>query len=129
MGDQAEMSSAITTPVKLGRLGNSDFRHQNKKTIYNVCKFFKDISQQPEYFSNINVHKTQKITGKVCDVHHSTVKEVCSKAFSSLSDKVYPSSRKAYKRKHHVPDINNFNKDVLCWKVYKFHGNILQHES
>jgi hypothetical protein len=54
--DQPETSSAITTPVKLDRLKKSAIRSQNKRTIYNVCKFFKDISVQPEHFSNRNVH-------------------------------------------------------------------------
>jgi hypothetical protein len=54
--DQPEKSSAVTTPVKLDRLRKSAVRSQNKRTIYNVCKFFKYISEQPEHFSNINVH-------------------------------------------------------------------------
>jgi hypothetical protein len=49
------MSSAVTTPVKLERLGISAFRSENR-IIYNVSKFFKDISEQTEHFSNINVH-------------------------------------------------------------------------
>jgi hypothetical protein len=48
MEDQPDRSSAVTTPVKLGRLGKSDIRSQNKRTIYNVYKFFKNISEQPE---------------------------------------------------------------------------------
>jgi hypothetical protein len=34
----------------------SAIRSQNKRIIYNVHKFFKDIFEQPEHFSNINVH-------------------------------------------------------------------------
>jgi hypothetical protein len=44
MEDQPEGSSAVTTPVKLGRLGKSDIRSQNKRSIYKV---FKAISEQP----------------------------------------------------------------------------------
>jgi hypothetical protein len=68
MEGQPDRSAAVTTPVRLGRLGNSDIRSQNKRTIYNVYKFFKDISEQPEHFSNINVHKTQEITVKACGI-------------------------------------------------------------
>jgi hypothetical protein len=83
MEDQADRSSAVTTPVKLDRSRKSDIRSQNKRTIYNVYKFFKDISEQPEHFSNINVHKTEEITMKACGVHCSTVQKVCNEAFSS----------------------------------------------
>jgi hypothetical protein len=48
MEDQPDRSSAITVPVKLGRSGKYDIKSQNKRTIYNVYKFFKDISEQPE---------------------------------------------------------------------------------
>jgi hypothetical protein len=122
MEDQPEGSSAVTTPVKLGRLGKSDIRIQNKRTIYNVYKFFEDISEQPEHFSNINVHKTQEITVKPCGVHCSTVQKVCNEAFNSSSDsQVFASPRKAYKRKHDVIDINNFDKYVLCRTVYEYY--------
>jgi hypothetical protein len=115
MEDQPDRSSAVKTPVKLGRLGKSDIRSQNKRTIYNVYKFFKGISEQPEQFGNINIHKTQEITVKACGVHHSTVQKVCNEAFNSSSDNhVFASPRKAYKRKHDVTDMNNFDKDVLC---------------
>jgi hypothetical protein len=83
MEDQPDKSSAVTAPVKVGRLGKSDIRSQNKRAIYNVYKFFKDISEQPEHFSNINFHKTQEITAKACGVHRSTVQEVCNEAFNS----------------------------------------------
>jgi hypothetical protein len=56
MEDQPEMSLAVTTPVKLGRLEKSAIKSQNKRTIYNVCRFFKDTSEQHDHFSNINVH-------------------------------------------------------------------------
>jgi hypothetical protein len=56
MEDQPEMSLAVTTPVNLDRLGKSAIRSQNKRTIYYVYKFFKDISEQSEHFSDINVH-------------------------------------------------------------------------
>jgi hypothetical protein len=99
MEDQPDRSSAVTTPVKLGRLGKSDIRSQNKRTIYNVYKFFKDISEEPEHFSNINVHKTQEITAKACGVHRSTVQKVCNEAFNSSSDnQVFASPRKPYKK-------------------------------
>jgi hypothetical protein len=95
MEDQPDRSSAVTMPVKLGRLGKFDIRSQNKRTIYNVDKFFKEISEQPEHFSNINVHKTQEITVKACGVHHSTLQKVCNEAFNSLSDnQVFVSPRK-----------------------------------
>jgi hypothetical protein len=96
MEDQPDRSSSVTTPVKLGRLGKSDIRSQNKRTIYNVYKFFKDISEQPEHFSNnINVHKTQYITAKACGVHRSTVQKVCKESFNSSSDnQVFASPRK-----------------------------------
>jgi hypothetical protein len=67
MEDQPETSSALKTPAKRRRLGKSYIRGQNKRTIYNVHKFFKDISLQPEHFSNINLHKTQVVTAKARD--------------------------------------------------------------
>jgi hypothetical protein len=99
MEDQPDRSSAVTTTVRLGRLGKSDIRSQNKRTIYNVYKFFKDISEQPEHFGNINVHKTQEITVKACGVHRSTVKKVCNVAFNSSSDnQAFVSPKKSYKK-------------------------------
>jgi hypothetical protein len=50
MEDQPDGSSAVTMPVKVGRLGKSDIKSHNKRTVYNVYKFFKDISEQPEHF-------------------------------------------------------------------------------
>jgi len=40
MEDQPETTFALTTPVKWGRLGKSDIRNQNKRTIYNVYNYF-----------------------------------------------------------------------------------------
>jgi hypothetical protein len=73
MEEHPEMSLAIITPVKQGRLGKCDISNHNKRTIYNVHCFLKYISEQHEHFSNINVHKTKDITVKVCGVHRSTV--------------------------------------------------------
>jgi hypothetical protein len=100
MEDQPDRSSAVTTPVKLGGLGKSAFRSQNKRTIYNVYKFFKDIFEQPEHFSNINVHKTQEITVKACGVHHSTVQNICNDAFNSCQTIKYlllPGNQRCYR--------------------------------
>jgi hypothetical protein len=41
MEDQSEMSSAVRTPVNLGRLRKSAIRSPNKRTIYNVYNFSK----------------------------------------------------------------------------------------
>jgi hypothetical protein len=41
MEDQPEMSSAVTLPLKRERLGESDIRSQNKRTIYIVYNFFR----------------------------------------------------------------------------------------
>jgi hypothetical protein len=84
------MSSAVTTPVKLGRLQKSDIRRQKARTIYNVYKFLKDISEQPEHFSTINVHFN-----------------------SSPGNQVLASSRKANKRKHNGTDMNNFDRCAM----------------
>jgi hypothetical protein len=46
MDDQPETSLAVTTAVKLDRLRKCAIRNQNKRTIYNVYKFFKDISRK-----------------------------------------------------------------------------------
>jgi hypothetical protein len=125
MEDQPEMSSAVTTLVKLGRLGKSDIIRQNKRTICHVHKFFKDIFEQPEHFSNINVHETQEITAKACNVHHSMVQKICSHVFSSSSgSQVFASSKKAYKRKHVVSEMNNWDEDVLCQTVYEFYDRV-----
>jgi hypothetical protein len=122
MEDQPDKSSTVTTPVKVGRLGISDIRSQNKRTIYNVYEFFKDSSEEPEHFSNINFHKTQEITAKACGVHRSTVQKVCDETFNSSSDnQVFASPRKLYKRKHDITDMNDFDKDVLCRTVYEFY--------
>jgi ribosomal protein L34 len=121
MEDQPDRSSAVTMPVKVDRLRKSDIRSQNKRTIYNVYKFFKDISEQPEPFSNINVHKTQEITARACGVHRSTVQKVCNEAFNSSSgNQVFASPRKLYNRKH-VTDMNDFGKEVLCRTAYEFY--------
>jgi hypothetical protein len=37
-------------------LRKSAIESYNKGTIYNMYNFFKDISEWPEHFSNINVH-------------------------------------------------------------------------
>jgi hypothetical protein len=129
--DTPKISAVVTTPMKLDRLQKSDIRSQNKRTVYNVHKFFKDIYEQPAHFSDINVHKTQ-ITVKACDVHCSAVQKVCSEAFISSSDsQVFASPRKACKRKRGVTDMNSFDKDVLWWTVCEFYdkGNVLQHHS
>jgi hypothetical protein len=58
MEDQPQKSSTVTKPVKLSRLRKSAIRSQNKRPIYNVFKFFKDIFEQPVHFSNTNVDIT-----------------------------------------------------------------------
>jgi hypothetical protein len=86
-----------------------------------VYKFFKDICEQPKYFS-INVHKTQEITARACGIHRRTVQKVCNQSFNSSSDnQVFTSPRKSYKRKHDVTDMNDFDKDVLCRTVYEIY--------
>lgn len=55
-GDIRDQLGAVTTPVKLGRLRKFAVRRRNKSTIRNVYKFVKNISEQPEYFSNISGH-------------------------------------------------------------------------
>jgi hypothetical protein len=44
--------------VKLDSLRKLAIRSRNKRTIYNVYKLFKDISEQPGLSSNINIHTT-----------------------------------------------------------------------
>jgi hypothetical protein len=69
MEHQPETFSAVTTPVKMDRLRKSAIRSQNKRAIYNVYKFYKDISGQPENFNNINVRIRQTSYLDVsCDV-------------------------------------------------------------
>jgi hypothetical protein len=114
------MSSTVTTPVKLGRLGKSDIRRQNKRTTYNAYKFSK-IFLRNLNISDINVHKIQEITTKSCHVHCRTVHKVCSEAFNfSLDNQIFAFPRKGHKRKHDVTNANDFNKDVLYQTVYKF---------
>jgi hypothetical protein len=62
-----------------------------------------------------------KITPKACGVHCSIMEKVCSEAFNLSDSQVFAFSRKAYKRKHDVTDMNNYDKDVLCWTVYEFY--------
>jgi hypothetical protein len=118
--DQPEMFSALTTPVKQGRLEKSNIRNQNKRTIYNIYNFFKDISEQPEHLNNTSLHKIQDITVKACGVHHSTVHKICNETSISSSDnKIYAYPRKTYKRKDSDTDMNDFDKEVLCRTVYE----------
>jgi hypothetical protein len=117
--------------MKLGRFGKSDITSQNKRTIYNVYKFFRVFSEQPEHFSNINIHRTQEITVKACEVHCSTVQNVCNEGFNFLLDsQLFASSGKAYIREHDDADLNGFDKDVPCQYInFMTGGNILQHQS
>jgi hypothetical protein len=73
MEDQPETPSTVTAPDNWVRLRKCDIRSQNKRTIYNVYSFLKHISEQPEHFSDISVHKVQDLTVKVCGVHRSSV--------------------------------------------------------
>jgi hypothetical protein len=52
MEDQSKMSSAVTVPVKWGRMGKSTMKSQHRQTIYNVYKYFTAISDQPEHSGN-----------------------------------------------------------------------------
>jgi hypothetical protein len=49
----------LATIREAGQLGKFDMRSQNKRSISNMYKFFKDISEQPGRFGNTNVHKAQ----------------------------------------------------------------------
>jgi hypothetical protein len=82
MEDQPETSSALTIPVKRCRLGESDTRSRNKRTICKVYNFFQRHLWAPEHLS---LHKTQDITLKACGVHHSTVQKIRNEAFISSS--------------------------------------------
>jgi hypothetical protein len=56
MKQQPETSLVVTAPVKLDRCRKSAIRSHNKRTIYNVHKFFNDISQQSECLSIVDIH-------------------------------------------------------------------------
>lgn len=55
MERQSGKSLADTLSLKLGRLGKTDIKLQNMRTIYKVHKFFKDISEQSKHFRNTNL--------------------------------------------------------------------------
>jgi hypothetical protein len=42
--------------MKLEKLWKPDNVHQNKRTIYNVHKAFKDISMKNKHFSKLHTH-------------------------------------------------------------------------
>jgi hypothetical protein len=79
-------STASKIPVKRGRSGKSNIQRQNKRIIYNVYTFFKNLSENPEEAESINFHKAQELTSKACGVHRRTVQRVCSEVFNSASD-------------------------------------------
>jgi hypothetical protein len=54
--------------LKRGRLKKSDVRSRNKRSVYNLYKFFEGISHQRKHLSNINVHKAQEMTAEACGV-------------------------------------------------------------
>lgn len=65
-------------PVKLRILEESEIRRHYKQTVYDVCKFLKDIFVKSEYFCNTNVNKTPETTVRACDVHHNTWQIACN---------------------------------------------------
>jgi hypothetical protein len=89
----------------------------NKRTIYIVYNFFKDIYEQPERLSAVSLHKTQDVTAKTCGIQRSIVQKICNEAFISSSDsKIFASARKTHRTKHdNVTDMNDFGKG----KVYR----------
>lgn len=77
-----------------------------------MYEFFKDTLEQPKYFSDISVHKTEEITAKACEVHRDIV---------LLQEGV--------KRKDEC--VTDFDTDVCVGHYMNFmtRGNILQHQS
>jgi hypothetical protein len=56
MENQLEMSSAVTTPWKLGRLEKSAIKVRIRRPLTMCTGFSMCFSEQHEQFSNINVH-------------------------------------------------------------------------
>lgn len=82
------------------RSGKSNIHKQNKRIIYSVYTFFKNLSENPQEAENINFHKAQELTAKACGIHRRTVQRVCSEAFNSTSDaEIFASSVEEYTRK------------------------------
>jgi hypothetical protein len=95
-----KFSACSEIPAKRGRSGKSNIQRQNKRIIYNVYTFFKNLSENPEEAESINFHKAQELTAKACGVHRRTVQRVCSEAFNSASDtEIFATSVEEYKRK------------------------------
>lgn len=82
----SKYSTASKIPLKRGRSGKSNIQRQNKRIIYNVYTFFKNLSENPKEAESINFHKAQELTAKACGVHRRTVQRVCSEVFNSASD-------------------------------------------
>jgi hypothetical protein len=53
--DLPETSMVVTAALILDRLRKSAIRSQHKRAVYYVFKFVRDISEQPEQFSSINI--------------------------------------------------------------------------
>jgi hypothetical protein len=79
-------SAVSKLSAKRGRSGKSNIQRQNKRIIYNVYTFFKNLSENPEEAENINFHKAQELTARACGVHRRTVQRICSEVFKTASD-------------------------------------------
>lgn len=69
---------AVTMPVTLGILEESEIRHHYMQTAYDVYKFLKDMFVKSEHFGNTNVHNTHETTVRACDVYHNTWQIACN---------------------------------------------------
>jgi len=102
---------------------------QTKKTIFNVYKFFKKLSNDKMNLEVANFFKqTQQMTADACEVSLRTVKRITSEASKSScseseSEPKFTSPRKTFKRVKYATHIDDFDVDIVRRTVHAFYDN------
>jgi hypothetical protein len=63
-GDEFEVCRAVTVGTQRARQTGKSAEVKNDRTIRNVDTFFKDISELPDRFGSVSVHKARQIAAE-----------------------------------------------------------------
>lgn len=105
----------------------SDTHSQTKNTIYNVYKYFKQLSMDssnPEIATFFK--QTQTKTAEACGVSEKTVKRITAEGNKSSSASqadcpMFTSPRKTYKRAKIASEVDGFDADIVKRIVHEIY--------
>ncbi|XP_025204010.1 uncharacterized protein LOC112600897 [Melanaphis sacchari] len=107
---------------------NKDTRSQSKKIIYDVYKFFKNLSEKPDLTADF-FKRAQEVTAQACRVSTRTVTRICCEASKSVNPQThvpspsFKSPRKSYKRAKILTELDDYDASIVGSIVHDIYDN------